>query len=235
MFRTVGGVEASVSDATVGRLPAYLRAAVDLGAEGVATVSSDALAEAAGVNSATLRRDLASLDISGTRGVGYDTKYLVFQISHVLGLNKEWPVVIVGAGNLSRALANYAGLSGRGFPVRAVLDVSEALVGKKIGSVKVSHVRDAAAIIEAEEIEVGVIATPAEAAQEAADLLVSLGVQSLLNFTATTILVPSEVVVRGVDIATELQILSFYRQRANAVLDGTGVPLGDRSWNGSSV
>lgn len=210
------------------RLPTYLRALIDLAADETATVSSDGLAELVGVNPATVRRDLASLDIMGTRGVGYDVKYLVYEISVELGVNQEWPVVVVGAGNLGRALANYRGLSERGFPIRCLCDVDPEKVGTTVSGLPVCHLDDLPHLVADNDIAVGVIATPIEGAQEAADHLVEAGLTSLLNFTATTVIVPDEVLVRRVDLATELQILSFYRQRSGAASSGTGVPLGSK-------
>ncbi len=174
---------------------------------------------------ATMRRDLASLDIAGTRGVGYDVKYLITQISHVLGLNQEWPVVIIGAGNLGTALANYGGFSERGFPVAAMVDIDPSIVGSKIGGIVVSSPDALANLVAEHDILVGVVTTPPAEAQEAADLLVSNGIRSILNFTPIPLETPAEVTVRSVDIATELQILSFYRQRGGAARAGTGVPL----------
>lgn len=214
-----------VSEATVARLPQYLQSVVDAATNGDSTISSDALAELVGVNSATLRRDLASLGITGTRGVGYDTKYLVFEISRSLGLNQEWPVVIVGVGNLGRALANYAGLGDRGFPVRALLDVSPDVVGTTVSGITVEHIDDAPAVVARERLAVAVLATPPEAAQQAADRLVDAGITSVLNVTATSVHVAEPVEVRRVDLATELQILSFYQQRANGARIGVGVPI----------
>lgn len=216
-----------VSEATVGRLPAYLRSLVELAAGDTASVPSLRLAELVGVNPATLRRDLSSLGISGTRGVGYDVKYLLFEISVVLGVNQEWPVAVVGAGNLGRALANYQGLASRGFPVRVVFDIDEGLVGTEIGGLVVHHVDRLPSLIAEHGITVGVIATSVEAAQAVADELVDSGVNSILNFTADQLVVPDHVVVRRVDLATELQILSFYQRRDTAVSGGAGVPLGD--------
>ncbi len=214
-----------VSEATVARLPQYLQCAVDAAKAGEVTISSDRLAELAGVNPATLRRDLASLDITGTRGVGYDTKYLVFEIGGVLGLNQDWPVVIVGVGNLGRALANYAGLRERGFPVRALLDVAPDVVGTSVSGIVVEHIDDAAAVVAREHLTVAVLATPPGEAQSAADVLAEAGVSSLLNFTATSVQTAEDVEVRHVDLATELQILSFYQQRANSARNGVGVPI----------
>ncbi len=219
-------MDPAVSDATVGRLPAYLRAAIELGERGVPSVSSERLAEEAGVHPATLRRDLASLEITGTRGVGYDIKYLVSQISLVLGLNQQWPVVIVGAGNLGKALANYGGFSERGFPMAAIIDVSPEIVGSEIAGIPVYPPEELGRLVSEEDIMVGVITTPAPVAQEAADLLIRYGIRSILNFSTELLEVPPDVTCRSVDIATELQILSFYRQRGRAAKTGTGVPLG---------
>ncbi len=219
----------NVSDATVARLPLFLQYLVELAGDGESSVSSDRLAELSGVNPATVRRDLAGIGITGTRGVGYDVKYLVHEISVVLGLNQEWPVVIVGVGNLGRALANYDGLTSRGFPVHALVDVDDELIGTTIADVVVEHVRHLPDIVARENVAVGVLATPAGAAQEAADVLIDSGVTSLLNFTPDQISVSEGVQVRGVDLATELQILSFYQQRSTAARAGTGLPLGAES------
>lgn len=219
------GADSRVSEATVARLPQYLQSAIDAAKAGDATISSDRLAELVAVNPATLRRDLASLDITGTRGVGYDTKYLVFEIGGALGLNQEWPVVIVGVGNLGRALGNYAGLTERGFPVRALVDVDPSVVGTTLSNLVVEHLDDIAAIVQREGVTVAVLATPPNAAQDVADLLVAAGITSLLNFTAVAVQAAETVEIRRVDLATELQILSFYQQRANSARNGVGVPI----------
>jgi len=219
------GADSRVSEATVARLPQYLQSAIDAAKAGESTISSDRLAELVGVNPATLRRDLASLEITGTRGVGYDTKYLVFEISGALGLNQEWPVVIVGVGNLGRALGNYAGLEARGFPVRAMVDVAPEVVGTTVSGLVVEHLDDIASILQREAVTVAVLATPPHVAQEVADRLVAAGIASLLNFTSTSVQVAETVEVRRVDLATELQILSFYQQRANSARIGVGVPI----------
>lgn len=214
-----------MSAATVSRLPSYLRALVDAATAGSATISSDTLAVESGTQPATVRRDLGSLSITGTRGVGYDVKELVAQISAVLGVDQTWPVVIVGVGNLGRALANYGTLADRGFPVRALVDTDSALIGQRIDGVIISPSAELPELIEQHHIAVGVIATPASVAQDVADVLTACGVNSLLNFAAASVLVPPGVEVRSVDLATELQILSFYRQRSAASGSGIGVPL----------
>ncbi len=208
--------EAEVSAATVGRLPTYLHTLGELATEDVASVSSARLASLVGVNSATLRRDLSSLGINGTRGVGYDIKYLVSAISVVLGVHQEWPVAVIGAGNLGRALANYSGLTNRGFPVRALFDVADDLVGSEVAGLVVNHMRDLPAVVEAEGILVAVMATPPGVAQEAAEAVAAAGITSVLSFVSDNLELPDHVVVRRVDLATELQILSFYQQRGSA-------------------
>jgi redox-sensing transcriptional repressor len=206
-------------------LPIYLRALIDLAAEDVPTVSSDHLAALVEVNSATVRRDLGSLGITGTRGVGYDVKYLVFEMSVELGVDQEWPVAVVGAGDLGRALARYTGLVDRGFPVRVLLDVDEAKIGTEVAGVPVHDLADLPRLVPELGISVGVVATPAEAAQDVVDRLSAAGVTSILDFTVTTIAAPAHVVVRRVDLATELQVLSFYHQRGVGATSGAGVPL----------
>jgi len=205
--------ERSIPEATVGRLPVYLRALVDLAEAGAGTVSSDELAGAAGVNSAKVRKDLSHLGSYGTRGVGYDVAYLIHQIRRELGLTQDWAIVIVGIGNLGQALANYGGFAERGFRVAALVDADPARVGERIGEIRVRPVDDLPRIVDELDVAIGVIATPAAAAQEVADRLVDAGVRSVLNFAPAMITVPPGVSVRKVDLAVELQILAFYEQR----------------------
>ncbi len=195
------------------RLPVYLRILSERFEAGVTNISSEELAEFAGLNAAKVRKDLSYLGSYGTRGVGYDVEFLVYQIRRELGLTHDWPVVIVGAGNLGQALAGYNGFGDRGFPVGGIVDVDEAKVGSVVGGVRVRHLDELAQVVQARNISIGVIATPGNAAQQAADALVAAGVTSLLNFAPCVIGVPHGVSVRKVDLAVELQILSYYEQR----------------------
>src|SRR5438034_8402226 len=181
--------------------------------QGSGTVSSETLAEAAGVNSAKVRKDLSHLGSYGTRGVGYDVAYLIHQVRRELGLTQHWPIVIVGVGNLGHALANYRGFSERGFRVAALVDADPAKVGEQVGDVVVRHIDDLDAIAAEEGVAIGIIATPAPAAQDVANRLVAAGVTSILNFAPVVISVPPDVSLRKVDLSIELQILSFYQQR----------------------
>jgi redox-sensing transcriptional repressor len=202
-----------IPDATVARLPVYLRALYTLAERGVSTVASDELAGAAGVNSAKLRKDLSHLGSYGIRGVGYDVEYLVYQVSRALGLTQNWPVVIVGAGNLGRALAHYGGFATRGFRIEAVLDTDPFLVGGSVSGVEVRHVNELESVVSDKKIAIGVIAVPVGAAQAVCDRLVAAGVTSILNFAPLVLNVPPGVDVRKVDLSIELQILAFHAQR----------------------
>jgi redox-sensing transcriptional repressor len=204
-----------IPEATVARLPIYLRILYELATDRVTSVSSERLAELAGVNAAKVRKDLSYLGSYGTRGVGYEVDYLTYQMSRELGLTHDWAVVIVGAGNLGRALANYAGFNERGFPVAALVDVDPAKVGSTIGRIGVHHLDELPQLV-GQEGAIGLIATPAPAAQQAADRLVAAGVTAILNFAPVILTVPQGVTVRKVDLAVELQILSFYQRRGAA-------------------
>ncbi len=205
-----------IPDATVARLPVYLQILVDQGESGVANISSEGLAELAGVNAAKVRKDLSYLGSYGTRGVGYDVDYLVYEIRRELGLDHDWPVVIVGAGNLGHALAGYGGFTDRGFSVAGVVDIDADKLDSVIGGVRVRSLDELAQIVASKQISIGVIATPPAAAQDAAERLVKAGVTSILNFAPLVLSVPAGITVRNVDLAVELQILSYHEQRRAA-------------------
>jgi redox-sensing transcriptional repressor len=192
----------------------------------VATVSSQALAEAAGVGPAKLRKDLSHLGSYGTRGVGYEVDYLIYQISRELGLTQDWRVVIVGIGNLGHALANYGGFLSRGFTVAALLDADPDVVGEHVAGLRVRPVADLEAVVAEQAVRIGVLATPAAVAQELCDRMVAAGITSVLNFAPVVLQVPDDVELRKVDLSTELQILAFHEQRkaARAAVRAGAVP-----------
>ena len=201
----------------MGRLPVYLRALVELAEAGTPTVSSDSLAEATGVNAAKVRKDLSQLGSYGTRGVGYDVAYLLHQIRRELGLTQHWPIVIAGIGNLGHALANYRGFGERGFRPAALVDNDPSKVGERVGDLRIRAVGDLPAIAREHSALIGVICTPASAAQVVADAMVEAGIASILNFAPVALVVPELVSVRKVDLAVELQILTYYEQRKAAL------------------
>ena len=197
-----------IPEATLSRLSLYLRIVDQL--DGRSLVSSDELAALAGVNPAMLRRDLSWAGTVGTRGVGYDVEALHTRLAEVLGVADSRTVVIVGVGNLGHALAGYQGLAARGFTVIGLFDVEQ--VGETVGGIEVQPIdvlRDDPATYRG---SLGVIATPAYAAQEALDVLVEVGVTGVLSFAPATLRVPPGVDLRRVDLAGELQILAFHER-----------------------
>jgi redox-sensing transcriptional repressor len=206
-----------IPEATVARLPVYLRALVELAEDGATTVSSDALARAAGVNSAKVRKDLSHLGSYGTRGVGYDVAYLIHQVRRELGLSQPWPIVLAGVGNLGHALANYRGFPERGFRIAALVDADPAKVGEIVGGLPIRPVDALAEVVASIDAAIGMICTPGSVAQEVADRMIDAGIRSILNFAPSVISVPEGVSVRKVDLAIELQILAFYEQRKAAL------------------
>jgi redox-sensing transcriptional repressor len=216
-----------VPEATVARLATYLRVLGMLGERGITTVSSEELAAVAGVNSAKLRKDLSFLGSYGIRGVGYDVATLTDEISRTLGLTVHRSVAIVGVGNLGQALVGYAGFATRGFQIAALVDADPARIGTAIRGLTVEDIAEIDRIVAHHHIAIAVLAVPASAAQTVCDAVVAAGVTSILNFAPVVLTVPSYVDLRKVDLAAELQILSFHEQRKTAAMiaaNGT-VPL----------
>jgi redox-sensing transcriptional repressor len=202
-----------IPEATVARLPLYLRALNEAARDRTVTISSEALAVRAGVNAPQVRKDLSHLGSYGTRGVGYDVAYLLRQITRQLGLTEDRRVAIVGAGNLGQALASYGGFPIRGFHVVAAFDVDPAKVGRRLGAAVVYPTASMVEVLEDEKVAIVIIATPAPVAQGVADAAVTAGVGCILNFAPTTLVVPPHVALRQFDLGIELQILSFYQQQ----------------------
>jgi redox-sensing transcriptional repressor len=197
-------------EATLRRLPLYLRALVEASGERLLMLSSEELAARAGVNAAQVRKDLSQLGSYGTRGVGYDTELLRQQINRQLGLNREHNVAVIGAGNLGHALGNYRGFSERGFNVVAAFDTDPDKVDSRLGHAVVYPLSDLARVVREKKITMALITTPAQVAQDIADRLVAAGINSVLNFAPALLTVPPHVSVRQVDLAVELQILGYY-------------------------
>lgn len=215
----------AIPEAAVARLAVYLRVLSELENQDTRTVSSEELAAVAGVNSAKLRKDLSYIGSYGTRGVGYEVTVLIGEIERTLGLTRKHSVAVVGIGNLGHALANYPGFPGRGFPVAALFDLDPDLMGVPVGGIPVDHIEDIVRVCTEREVTIGVIATPAKGAQDVCDRLVAGGVNCILNFAPVVLQVPDEVEVRKVDLAVEMQILSFHvarRSQGDGVLPAAG-------------
>jgi redox-sensing transcriptional repressor len=215
-----------IPEATVVRLPVYQRILAELARNSVSTVSSEQLANLARVNAAKVRKDLSLLGSFGTRGSGYDPAFLIAQIDRALGVDENWAVAVVGIGNLGRALTNSAGFASRGFQVSALFDVDPAVVGEEIRGIRVRHMDEIASLRPADRPAIGVITTPGWAAQQVADLLVKVGVTSLLNFAPRVLTVPPHVHLRYVDLSIELQVLGFYRARKDGPEQGEAAESG---------
>lgn len=208
---TLSGMKARIPDATVARLPGYLRCLTDMHlAHG--PCSSEDLARAAGVNAAQVRKDLSYLGAQGTRGVGYDHEVLSQKIREVLGLTTRHTVVLIGAGNMGAALANYQGFANWGFEIVAILDVDRDRIGTHLNGLAVESLGNLEKIVVDRSVEIGILATPPAAAQPVADRLIAAGVKSILNLAPTILQTDDDVSVRRVDLSTELGILAFHLQ-----------------------
>ena len=197
-----------IPKATVVRLPRYLRLLEDLDPSRD-VVSSEELAESAGANAANVRRDLSHIDFHGVRGIGYSVPELKMRIRQELGIAERQRVAIIGAGNLGRALANYGGLAKRGFDVVALYDTDVRKIGTNVGEVTIQDLEGLDGDCESKSFEIAILAVPAVAAQQVAERLVEHGVRSILNFAPVTLTLPKHVRVVGVDLAIELEQLSF--------------------------
>jgi redox-sensing transcriptional repressor len=205
-----------IPEPTVVRLPIYQRVLLELSAQGVATVSSAELADAAGVNAAKVRKDLSHFGTYGTPGTGYDVDYLLGQIQRELGIDQERPVVIVGLGHLGHALARSQGFAGGGFRLVGLFDNDPGTVGEEIGGTPVRHISELTDLCRSQQVAIGIVTVPAMAAPEVAELLVAGGVAAILNFAPAVLSVPPEVQVRHVDFSAELQVLAFYQDHPEA-------------------
>jgi redox-sensing transcriptional repressor len=199
-----------VPQPTIERLSAYLQCVRVLRDEGGATASSAEIAKRTGINAAQLRKDLSYFGEFGTPGLGYELRDLETHLSRIMGLDLERDVLLVGAGNLGRALSSYTGFGRRGFRIVAAFDVDDTKVGTTMGPVTVYHLTQLAAVNARLKAEVGIVAVPAGAAQDAVNALVAAGLRAILNFAPVSIRVCPEITVRNVDLTSQMEILSYY-------------------------
>jgi redox-sensing transcriptional repressor len=199
-----------IPEMTIRRLSIYTRCLLQLEEDGVKTISSQELAERFNLNSAQVRKDLAYFGEFGVRGIGYYVAGLKAELQRILGLDREWPVALVGLGNLGSALFHYKGFSRQGFRIAIVFDDDPAKAGREIGGVPIVSTRDVAREVKARAIQIAVLAVPADAAQGVADQLVAAGIKAVLNFAPARIRVPKDARLKNVDLSIELETLSFY-------------------------
>lgn len=198
-----------IPEATIIRLSVYSRHLTEVDRKGIVTISSGDIAEGVGVSPAQVRKDLAYFGEFGTRGVGYNVKDLHRHILKILGLSQDWSVCLVGMGNLGLALTTYKGFRERGFIITSIFDNDPEKVGTVVNGVEVMPVDKLVEVAKANKTQIGIIAVPSQFAQETADKLVEAGVQAILNFAPVVLNVPPEVELRNVDLAVNLEVLTF--------------------------
>jgi len=204
----------NIPSITINRLSIYYRCLEKLGEiEGkkkLKTISSFKIAEMTGMNPAQVRKDLAYFGEFGKRGIGYPIDNLGRELRKILGLDKEWSIVIAGAGNLGKALVDYKGFKKRGFNVRGIFDNSPVLIGKKMGNILIYDINEIEKFIQTENVSIGVLVVTAHSAQEVADKMAQGGIKAILNFTPTHIKLPSDIKIHNVDLSIELERLTYY-------------------------
>jgi redox-sensing transcriptional repressor len=203
-----------IPEMTIRRLSVYTRCLLLLEEDGVQTISSQELAERFNLNSAQVRKDLAYFGEFGVRGIGYYVSGLKAELQRILGLDREWPVALVGLGNLGAALFHYKGFSRQGFRVAVVFDEDPAKIGREIDGVPIVSTRDVAREVRERSLQIAVLAVPAEAAQTVTDQLVAAGIKAILNFAPARLKVSKDVRLKNVDLSIELETLSFYLAQA---------------------
>ena len=195
---------------TIHRLSVYTRCLLQLEEDGVKTISSQEMADRFNLNSAQVRKDLAYFGEFGVRGIGYYVAGLKAELQRILGLDRQWPVVLIGFGNLGSALFHYKGFGRQGFRIAAIVDDDPGKVAREVESVPVVASRDLAREVRARGIQIAIVAVPAESAQAVTDQLVGAGIRAVLNFAPARLKVPREVRLQNVDLSIELETLSFY-------------------------
>lgn len=198
-----------IPEATIIRLSVYSRYLNQLEKKGITTVSSGEIAEGVNGSPAQVRKDLAYFGEFGTRGVGYNVKDLDHQIIKILGLTNNWNVIIVGAGNLGAALTQYKGFHERSFNILAVFDNDINKVGLKIGGIPIYPTSKMDEFIKENDAQIGIVAVPSQYAQEVVDTLIEAGIKAILNFAPRVLSVPEHIELRNVDLAVNLEILTF--------------------------
>lgn len=205
----------NIPEPTIARLPRYLRSFTEFQHKDQLVISSKELAAASGINPAQVRKDLAYFGQFGQRGIGYDVKNLDSKMREILGLHKMWRIALIGAGHLGTALLQYGGFSKAGFRVEAAFDVDPSKVGWELEGVRIWATPAIRQVVREKKIEIGIIAVPASQAQRVADDLVDAGIRAIVNFAPCGLTVPKTVLVRGVDLASELEHLTYFLEKSN--------------------
>lgn len=202
--------EAEVPDIVIGRLPIYLRALTLLSESGQEFTSSLELGQKLGIGSAQIRKDLSHFGEFGKQGTGYEINFLRAQISKILKVDRDWPIILVGFGGLGQAIANYGGFASKGFHIDAIFDNDPDKIGRKVNGKTVQDFADLARVVADSKIKMAIIAVPATAAQTVADQLVEAGIEAILSYAPITISVPDTVRVQHIDPVVHLQRMTYY-------------------------
>jgi redox-sensing transcriptional repressor len=205
-----------IPDIIIGRLPLYLRALQQMSERGMKTTSSQELGDYVGISAAQIRKDISQFGEFGKQGTGYSIPFLIDKLREILKVNRVWDVVVVGVGDVGHALARYGGFEERGFRVAMIFDVDQSKIGSHVGEFTIEDTNNLVERVRSAQIKLAMIAVPATAAQQVADLLVEAGVRAILNYAPTVLNVPEGVHVQHIDPATHLQRMTFY-------LDGAAV------------
>ena len=200
----------NVPDIIVSRLPVYLRALQRMAENGVMTTSSQELGDNVGISAAQIRKDLSQFGEFGKQGTGYNIPFLIDHLCKILKVDRSWNVVVVGMGELGRAIARYQGFANRGFHVQMCFDSDQSKIGQKVGEVAISDIKNIVKEIKAADVKVAMLCVPAEAAQEVTNQLVEAGVQGILNYAPVSLSVPDNVKVQYIDPAIGLQRITYY-------------------------
>jgi redox-sensing transcriptional repressor len=202
--------QGTIPDIVVGRLPLYLRSLQRMNSEGRQVTSSQELGERLGISAAQIRKDLSQFGEFGKQGTGYHIEFLIENLQHILHVDHEWDVAVIGAGDIGNAVTRYGGLQNRGFRVKMIFDRDPKKFGEQIGTYRVKNSAGMVSAIQAAGIKIALIAVPAEAAQGVADDLVEAGVKAILNYAPISLTVPPDVRVQYIDPAAHLQRMTYY-------------------------
>jgi redox-sensing transcriptional repressor len=202
--------EKFIPDIVIGRLPLYLRALQRMKAEGRQVTSSQELGERLGISAAQIRKDLSQFGEFGKQGTGYDIDYLTEQVRHILKVDQDWNMVVVGIGDIGSAVARYKGFANRGFCVTNIFDNDPEKIGTQVGEFTVQDIQDLEAVVRQSNIKLAMVAVPASHAQEVAEQLVKAGIKAILNYAPVSINVPPEVHVQYIDPSIHLQRMTYY-------------------------
>lgn len=206
-------IDNGIPDIVIGRLPLYLRALTRLRQEGRDVTSSHELGRRLGISSAQIRKDLSHFGGFGKQGTGYQIEFLIQRLQHVLQIEQEWHIALVGAGNLGQAIMQYRGFEDRGFKISWVFDVDSALVGKEVGRFKILPMRDFEGIISEHGVQIAMLAVPSEYAQSVATTMIEAGIRAILNYAPINISVPADVMVQYIDPVVHMQHMTYYLKR----------------------